>query len=163
METGQIILIIIVVVVVLAVIGLVVAMSRKRRAAQNRDQAAGLRQDAQAKQSGVAHEDLKAREAELEAERKRLEAERAESRAAETRKGQQQEHAKVEDQVREADRIDPDVDHRGPDYQPRATDEPGHTPTTEHRAAEDPVHEQPVTDDGTTGGTNDGTGGTHRS
>ena len=66
-------------------------------------------------------EELKAREAELEAERKRLEAERAEAEAERARQGHLQEHAKIEDQVREADRVDPDVDHRSPDYVPETS------------------------------------------
>jgi hypothetical protein len=49
--------------------------------------------------------------AEAEAERARVEAERAATRAAELRRGQQHEEARVEDHVREADRVDPDVDH----------------------------------------------------
>ncbi|MGZ5400081.1 MAG: hypothetical protein ACXWDL_13325 [Nocardioides sp.] len=146
METSEIVWIIVAVVVVLALIGLAVSMSRKRQAAkatQNRQHAEGLRQEARAQQGGVQQEELKAREAELEADRKRLEAERAEAEAERAKQSHLQEHARIEDQVREADRVDPDVDHRSPDYAPetaRPTDTAGttgsHTPGTE-----DPAHQ----------------------
>jgi len=161
-ETDQIIWIIVAVVVVLALLALLAALARKRKATQDRHHAESLRQEAHSHQGMVQQEELRAREAEAEAERKRVEAERAESAATEARQAHLQEHARVEDQVREADRVDPDVDHRSEDYQPGttgtttgagSTDATG-TTGTQSRAAEDPVH-QPPTDE-------PGTGGTHR-
>lgn len=161
METSEIIWIVVAVVVVLALIGLAVSMSRKRKATQNRQHAGELRHEARAQQGGVQQEELKAREAELEADRKRLEAERAETEADQARQGHLQEHAKVEDQVREADRVDPDVDHRSTDYAPETThasDTTGttdsHAPeTTDPHAAGDPANETPPEEPGS---------GTHR-
>jgi flagellar biosynthesis/type III secretory pathway M-ring protein FliF/YscJ len=50
--------------------------------------------------------------------RAREEAEIAEARAMEARQGLAQTEAQQEDTLREADRLDPSVDHRGESYQP---------------------------------------------
>ena len=154
MDTGTIIWIVVAVVVVIALIALFAALGRRRKATKNRQHAETLRQDAHAQQTAVQQEELRAREAEAEAERKRVEAERAEAAAAEARQAHLQEHARVEDQVREADRVDPDVDHRADDYHPgttttgttgatTATGTTGNT-GTDPRVAEDPAHQAPV-------------------
>ncbi len=130
--------IIVIIIAVLVLIGLAVAMSGKRKDAQKRQHAEELRHDARAQQGSVQQEELRAREAELEAERKQVEAERAEAEAERARQGHLQEHAKVEDQVREADRVDPDVDHRSSDYAPETTATSG---TAAPRTAGDPAHE----------------------
>lgn len=165
MDTGQIIWIIVGVVVLLVLLGLAVWIARKKQQTEHRRQAQELRQGAQATagSGGMQQSELEAREAKLEAERARVEADRAETRAAEVEKGHLQERARQEDQVREADRLDPDVDHRSPDYRPDApttgtdttdTADPAQptTETTRQRATEDPVHEPP----------HESTGGTHR-
>lgn len=162
MDTGQIIWIIVGVVVLLVLLGLAVWIARKKQQTEHRHQAQELRQGAQATvgSGGMQQSELEAREARLEAERARVEAERADVRAAEVEQGHLQEQARYEDQVREADRLDPDVDHRSPDYRPDApatgtdTTDPAQptTETTRQRATEDPVHEPP----------NESTGGTHR-
>ncbi len=59
---------------------------------------------------------VEAKEAEARAERLRLEAEQAQDSAAQARQGYDVEQARVEDRVREADRLDPDVDHRSRTY-----------------------------------------------
>jgi hypothetical protein len=64
--------------------------------------------------------DRQARDAEANAARARAEAERAERQAAEAGRARDMERAAHEDQIREADRLDPDVDHRSDDYVPDA-------------------------------------------
>ena len=48
----------------------------------------------------------------------RTEAERAEQEAAEARRALDMERARQEDELRKADAIDPDVDHRADGYEP---------------------------------------------
>jgi hypothetical protein len=64
---------------------------------------------------------VEAKEAEARAERLRLEAERAQESAAQARQGYDVEQARVEDRIREADRLDPDVDHRTRTYDDEVT------------------------------------------
>ena len=68
---------------------------------------------------------MEAKEAEARAERLRLEAERAQDSAAQARQGYDVEQARVEDRIREADRLDPDVDHRTRTYDEVAPTAPG--------------------------------------
>jgi len=120
MSTGTIILLVVAVVVVLLIVGLVAMMSSRRKAAEaehNRTRAHEIRHEA-AGTTAVRDSDLEAREAQIEADRSRLEAEQAEARAAQAQEGVQVEDARREDQLREADRIDPDVDQRSDDYAP---------------------------------------------
>lgn len=112
MDTEQIIWIIVAVVVLAVVLAIVAAMLRKRRTHAQREQATELRTQAESRVGDVRQSDLEAREAEAEAARVKAQAEQAELRAEELRRGQQHEEARVEDHTREADRIDPDVDHR---------------------------------------------------
>lgn len=132
--TGWIILII----VILVLVGLGVFLMRKqkeRNLEQHRERAAELRADADSRRDTLHHTEHQARQAQLQAERARVEAERAQTRADEARQGHLQEAAAQEDQVREADRLDPDVDHTSDDYQPetgyesRGVDS-GYTPET---------------------------------
>lgn len=109
---------IILAVVAIIAIALVVATMKKRKAEEHRAQAAELRNEAAGQAGGIRESDRAARDAEAEAQRKRIEAERAEQQAAEARQAQAQEEATFEDRVREADRLDPDVNHRADDYQP---------------------------------------------
>lgn len=100
---------IIVLVVVLVVLALVVAaMMRKRRHEQHRAHAEQLRQQAAGRSDEIARSEQEARAAEARAEAARLEAQQAEERAAEHRRGLEMEQARQEDQIREANRIDPD-------------------------------------------------------
>ena len=112
--------IVIAVVVVLAVVGLLVMAANKKKQEQRRTQAGELRTDAHAQSASVLDADRQARDAEAEAARARAEAEAAERQAAEAGRARDMERATHEDQIREADRIDPDVDHRSDDYVPDA-------------------------------------------
>ena len=58
-----------------------------------------------------------AQEAEARAQQARAQAERAEAEAHEARTVHQVEEAEHEDRIREADRIDPQVDHKADDYE----------------------------------------------
>ncbi len=113
MSTGQIIWILIALVVVAAVVALALALVRRgnaRRLELDRARSQELR-DTAAQQEPELHEaQLRAREASLEADRARLEAEQAQARAAEAERGAQMDEARHHDQLREADRLDPDVD-----------------------------------------------------
>ena len=120
--------IVIAVVVVLAVVALLAAAANKKKAERRRVEAEQIRTDAHAQSTGVIEAERQAREAEREAARARAEAERAEQQAAEAARARDMEHATHEDRIREADRIDPDVDTRSPDYVPSTqpgTAEPG--------------------------------------
>ena len=110
--------IVIAIVVVLAVVGLLVMAANKKKQEQRRTQASELRTDAHAQSASVLDADRQARDAEANAARARVEAERAEQQAAEASRARDMERATHEDHIREADRIDPDVDHRSDDYVP---------------------------------------------
>jgi flagellar basal body-associated protein FliL len=112
MDMSTIIWIIVAVIVVLAVAALIAAMMRKRKAEQQRVHAQHLRREAVSNVDRVQQSDVEAKEAEARAERARLEAERAEAQAVEAQRAVDMERATYEDRIREADRIDPDVDHR---------------------------------------------------
>ena len=116
------ILLIVAVIIVIAVIAFVTMNASRRKNEQrleaDRARAQDLRSDATAQGAAVHDSDLEAREAALEADRARLEAEKAQARAAEAQQGVQVEEARQEDRLREADRIDPDVDTRADDYDP---------------------------------------------
>lgn len=131
MSSTTVLVIVLVVLAVLALGAALASLARRRRQERRRSQAEGLRRDASGDSTGVAHAQVEAREAEARAERKRLEAERAEAQAAEAHRGAQMERARHEDVLREADRLDPEVDHRADDYRPTAS---GHT----HEAVVEP-------------------------
>ncbi len=126
--SGMTIVVLVVVVVVVAVAAALVAMLLQRRNTERKHaQAAQLRSQAAAQSGSLSdsrrraeNADLEAQDARIEADRARAEAEQAEARAAEARQGMAMDEAVTEDAVREADRLDPDVDHRADDYQPQA-------------------------------------------
>lgn len=123
MDSDTLIWIIVAVVVGLLVIGLLGWLLKKqkdRSVEQHRSEAQELRHDAHARTGAIHEADVRARETEAEADRARLEAERAERRASEAGQARAQEQAAYEDRIREADRLDPDVDHRADDYDPAA-------------------------------------------
>jgi hypothetical protein len=64
----------------------------------------------------------------MAAEQAREQAEIAEARAAEARQELAQTEAQREDTVREADRLDPSVDHTGADYAPQHVTPPRSDP-----------------------------------
>jgi hypothetical protein len=116
--TQQIIWTVVIVVAALVVIGLIVASMRKKSQQDNRARAAEIREAAEAKAATIPDTQARARETEAQAEQARLQAERAEERAQAARTAAAQQEALHEDQVRAADRLDPDVDHRADDYTP---------------------------------------------
>jgi uncharacterized protein HemX len=137
MSTMSIVLLVIAVLVVVAVIVGVVLVLNKRNRVHKHHQAEALREEAAVtKTPAIQESELHAQEAEARAERTRLQAERAEHEAAAARQGVDVEQAQYEDRIREADRVDPAVDHSAPDYTPDTTAAEQATPaeqTTETR------------------------------
>jgi hypothetical protein len=93
-------------------------------------QAQQLRTEAAASTRDVTQARVEAQEAEARAERLRLETERAQDHAAQARQGYDVEQARIEDRVREADRLDPDVDHQSRTYDDVTQPAPGTGPTS---------------------------------
>jgi len=122
MNTTVLILLIVVAIALIAIIAFVAirASGRKKqeRLEADRARAQELRTDAATQGATVQDSDLQARQAALEADRVRLEAEKAKARALEAQQGAQVEQARQEDRLREADRLDPDVDTGADDYDP---------------------------------------------
>jgi FtsZ-interacting cell division protein ZipA len=117
MDSTALIILVVVVVIALAVVGLVVARGTKKREAA-RAQAEELRSDPVASGAGVHDANLEAQRAAEEAERLRREAEQAEAQARKAEQGVTVEQARQEDQLRQADRVDPDVNPKADDYDP---------------------------------------------
>src|SRR4029077_1564974 len=109
---------VIVIVVVLAVIAAVVAMTNKRRTEQRHARAEELRQEASTQASGLTESERQAEELRAKAALAQAEAQKAEQHAATAEQGHQVEQASYEDKLREADRLDPEVNHRAKDYEP---------------------------------------------
>jgi FlaG/FlaF family flagellin (archaellin) len=122
MDSSTIIWIIVAVIVVLAIAALVAAALRKKQAEQRRREAEQLRQEAVGNVDTIRQTHVGAKEAEVRAERARLEAEQAEAEAAAAQRAVDVERATYEDRLREADRLDPDVDHKATET--RSYDEP---------------------------------------
>jgi FtsZ-interacting cell division protein ZipA len=118
-SAGTVWLIVAIIVIVL-VIALIVVMMNKRKTEQRRVEAEQLRAKASGEAPQVDESGRQAAEAAAEAERARVQAERAEAQAAEARQTHQMDEAGHEERLREADRIDPDVDHQADGYQPRS-------------------------------------------
>jgi FtsZ-interacting cell division protein ZipA len=115
------IVIIVAVLVVIAVVVTAVFGLNKRHRTQRHHEAVTLREEAVSGTPAIQESELHAQEAEARAERSRLQAERAEHEAAAARQGVDVEQAEYEDRIREADRVDPAVDHKAPDYTPDTT------------------------------------------
>ena len=129
MDSSTIVWIVVAVIIVLAIAALIAAAMRKKRAEKQRTRAQQLRQEAVSNVDAIDHSSVAAKEAEARAERARLEAERAERQAQEAQRAVDMERATYEDRIREADRLDPDVDHR-------TTDPYRHTEQTEQAGTE---------------------------
>jgi FtsZ-interacting cell division protein ZipA len=112
-----IIIILIIVAVVLAAALIWTAMKRKKDQVA-RQRASELRSEAAETAASKAEQEARAREAQAEADRVRAEADKLEVRAHEERTSYDMTRAQQENAVREADRLDPDVDHRSEEYQP---------------------------------------------
>jgi len=104
--------------VIIALIAILGYVLNKKKMEQNRARAEGLRSEAGSTATVIPEAQVRAREAEARAERARLDAQKAEEDAARANQSLSAEQARYEDRVREADRLDPDVDHRARDYQP---------------------------------------------
>ena len=130
---GWIVVAVVIVVVVLVALAAWRRQHRKKMTAR----ADALRQEARSHAPEVGENRLEAREAELRADAARLEAERArrEAEAAQTALAQQE--AAEEDRIREADRLDPTVDHEADGYRPTAADD--------HLSADEDRHPTPGT------------------
>lgn len=107
------------IIVTLGVAYVVVSRMRHRRE-RRRGEAEALRAEAAIGSTHAAEARRVAEEARVEAERRASEAKRAKHRADETEERALAEEAEVEDRVREADRLDPEVDHRAGGYTPEA-------------------------------------------
>jgi predicted Holliday junction resolvase-like endonuclease len=139
--TEQIIWTVVIVVAVLALIAFIVSAMRKKSQHTKETRAAELRQEAQQRAAVIPDAQVRAKESEAEAERKRLEAEQAAERAQAARTEVVQHEATVEEQVREADRLDPNVDHKSRDYTPDTSSVIG-----THAADSTTTRTTPVTD-----------------
>jgi FtsZ-interacting cell division protein ZipA len=125
-----VIIILIVLAVLLAAALIWTAMKRKKNEVA-RQRAGELRSEAATSAVAKQEQEARAREAQAEAERARAQADKLDARAQAERTSYDQTRAVQEDRLREADRLDPDVDHRDPEYQPGAGAVPGEQ-TGEH-------------------------------
>jgi FtsZ-interacting cell division protein ZipA len=140
---------VIVIVVVLLIIAALVAMSGRRRTAQRREQAQQLRQEATTQASALPESQRQADELRAKADLARAEAERAEGQAAEAQQSHRIEQAGYEDKLREADRLDPEVDHKSGDYEPdvwndQRTEDPDADPVVDSATTESPREGSPT-------------------
>ena len=138
-----VIIILIVLAVLLAAALICTAMKRKKNEVA-RQRAGELRSEAATSAVAKQEQEARAREAEAEAERARAQADKLDARAQSERTSYDQTRAVQEDRLREADRLDPDVDHRDPNYTPGAGATPGeHTPG-EHTRRATPASTRPA-------------------
>jgi hypothetical protein len=127
------VIIILIVLAVLLAAALIWTAMKRRKTEVARVRAGELRSEAAASATDKQVQEARAREAEAEAERVRAQADKLDARAQEERTSYDQTRATQEDRLREADRVDPDVNHRSPDYQPGAGTAPGqHAAPGEH-------------------------------
>jgi hypothetical protein len=146
MRLMTLIIIIVIVLVVLVALGIALMLGQNRRREHQRSQAAGLRQEATGHVANQAQDEAAAREKAADAERARAEADRLEAEAQERQRSVDMGRAHHEDTLREADRIDPDVDTRSADYTPGAG-APA-TETTGERTATEPAVADPAIERG---------------
>lgn len=140
---------VIVIVVIVVVAAALFAMMSRRRSVQRRERAEALRQEATTQASGLTESQRQAEEARAKADLARAEAERAEARASTAEQSHQVEQAGYEDKLRQADRLDPDVNTRAKDYEPNVWDDQrSEAPGTEH---EETVPRATVTEPTATG------------
>jgi hypothetical protein len=139
---------VIVIVVVVVIAAAVFSMAGKRRIEQRRTRAGELRQEATGQAAGLTESQRQAEEARAQAELARAEAERAAERASKAEESHDVEQAGYEDKLREADRLDPSVDHKAPDYEPDIWDDERSesTPTAAPTEATGPTEAAPTTE-----------------
>lgn len=165
-DTTMIIVAVVALVLVLLAIGLAVRASRKKTAEANRGRAAEVRSGAATETTSVEATRREAGKTEARAEHARLEAETAEAAAAEADRDLKMDQARLEDQMRTADRIDPDVNHRASDYTPTTPtvdDHPDRSVTVEDGTTDKTTNKPGRSGNGLKGPNSGATGnGTHR-
>ncbi|MCW2756585.1 MAG: hypothetical protein JWO46_331 [Nocardioidaceae bacterium] len=124
MSTTLIIVLVIVVVVVVGLLAVIAALVGRQRRTARHGHAEEIREQAHVEARGLDQDALRVQAAEADAAAARAEAERAELRAGEVRRGHEQERALHEDQIREADHVDPEVDTRADNYRPQTPLDP---------------------------------------
>ncbi len=112
------IVVVLIVVAVLLVVALAWSATQRKRDQLGRQRADELRSEAAATAAEHPVQEARAREAEAEAEQARARADQLAARAQDHRTSAEMTQAQHEEHLREADRVDPDVDHESPDYAP---------------------------------------------
>lgn len=112
------VVIVLIILVVVLVAGVLWLAARRRQEQVARARADELRSDAAATAAGHAEQEARAREVQAEADRARAQADQLEAQASQEQRAYDMSRAQQEDALREADRVDPEVDHTAPDYQP---------------------------------------------
>ena len=110
---------ILVVVAVLLLLGLIWTSMKRKRDQVGRERAGELRSEAAGTVLDQHEQEARARQTHAEAQRAKAEADQLEVQAAKEQTAYDQTRAQREDAVREADRLDPDVNHRSDDYAAR--------------------------------------------
>ncbi|MCW2868094.1 MAG: hypothetical protein JWR20_2282 [Marmoricola sp.] len=108
----------VVVIAVLLLVAVVVRSAQHKKKQVARERAGELRSEVATSSTEHQEQEALAREREAEAERARAQADRLQAQADRERTAVDQTRAHHEDRLREADRLDPDVDHRADDYSP---------------------------------------------
>jgi len=116
--TGWIIVAVVIVVVLLIALAAWRAAQRKKHAARAEE----LRSEARSHSAELGSTRQEAQEADVRAQAARLEAERTQREADAAKTALAQEEAAREDRIREADRLDPSVNHKADDYRPTYPD-----------------------------------------
>lgn len=134
----------IVIVVVVLIVGALVALTGRRRSERHRERAEQLRDEASTHAAALPESERQAEELRAKADLARAEATRAEARAADAEQGHRIEQASYEDKIREADRLDPEVDDQDQRYEPDVWNDerpdPPHEPTPPTRDPARPRH-----------------------
>jgi FtsZ-interacting cell division protein ZipA len=173
MDTTQVIILVVVVLIVLALLAFLLKRMKQQKHQKRLALAEEHRTGAREELRDLQHQRADAEAAEARAKAAAAEAEKAELAAREAREAEQAQHARAEDKIREADRLDPRVDHKSKDYDPRydrvtpgqqggashETGQPGTTPVAEPRTTST---DQPGTTPVADPGTHPGQGGEHR-
>jgi hypothetical protein len=113
----------IVIVVILLIVAAIVAFMNRRRTAMRRGRAEELRTEASTHAGALPESQRQSDELRAKADLAEAEAERTREQARRAERAHEVEQASYEDKVREADRLDPDVNTRDDDYRPEAWDD----------------------------------------
>ena len=126
MDTSTWIVVAVVVLVVIAALVVLVMRARTKRLDQHRERAGELRAQAEAQQVGVAKRAAAADEAQAKAQAARAQADRLEAEAKDIASTASDYERRRVETLREADEIDPDVDHEDTEQEARKeSEEPG--------------------------------------